>query len=269
MVAIKLVNGKDIRRISLEEPLTSFASLVVLAKQTFGESYPKEEDFLFKYKDNENDLISITNDKDLEEAFLYYSNLNAGILKIELTSTSSCCFQKFFKDEDCPRKIKEFFQQKKKEFCERRKRCASNNDGKRKCGRILKKVLFALFILFVAHKCCFLSFFLLFAGLGFCFAKRICRSACFIGSNPMNCARKQNENVVNRNVESKEEVDSNDNNNIRQPSRNLNEKGLPFQTKLKQLEDMGFTSRTNNIEALINNNGDVLETVKELLEKKN
>jgi len=70
---------------------------------------------------------------------------------------------------------------------------------------------------------------------------------------------------------------NNNNNNIPSNIDNNNfveiisrqQQQTPFQSKLKQLEDMGFISKTNNIEALINNNGDVLETVKELLEKKN
>jgi len=38
---------------------------------------------------------------------------------------------------------------------------------------------------------------------------------------------------------------------------------------MKQLEEMGFLSQSKNIEVLIKNRGDVLKTVKDLLEKSN
>jgi len=52
-----------------------------------------------------------------------------------------------------------------------------------------------------------------------------------------------------------------------QPSNNINERNnlSPFETKLKQLEEMGFQNRNKNIELLIKHGGDLLETVKEIL----
>lgn len=39
----------------------------------------------------------------------------------------------------------------------------------------------------------------------------------------------------------------------------------PFQLKLKQLEEMGFVERERNIAALLKNDGNLLQTVKDLL----
>jgi hypothetical protein len=40
----------------------------------------------------------------------------------------------------------------------------------------------------------------------------------------------------------------------------------PFEAKLVQLEDMGFVDREKNIERLVRNSGDLVRTIRELLE---
>jgi len=282
MISFKITNGSDIRRISVEEPISSYSSLVTLAKQTFGSSFPKEK-FVFKYKDEDGDNISVTSDRDLEEAFKYLSidsnnNNKQKSLKLEIVQPNSCCFNKFFQDDNCHLKIKEFITRKKTEFCEKRKKCNLNGNGKKGC-RIFKKVLFALVLLFLCTKCCFLSIFLLLGAVGFCCAKKFCKRTCSSFSKsgsdyscPIfgNCSTNQNPIRNENNIQN--DVNNNNQKEEEEEVKRIvvkNEKELPFQSKLKQLEEMGFASRTNNIEALINNNGDVLQTVKELLEKKN
>jgi len=39
----------------------------------------------------------------------------------------------------------------------------------------------------------------------------------------------------------------------------------PFEMKLKQLEEMGFTNKLQNIEILVKNKGEMLQAVKDLL----
>jgi len=143
MVAIKLANRKDIRRISLEEPLSSYSALVALAKETFGTSYPKRE-FIFKYKDTDGDLISVLNDKDLAEALKVVGD---GTLKLELTRT--CCFREFIEDDNQHQKVYEFVQQKKKEFCERSWGCGDKRNGGKKCGKFMKVFGLGIFAIFL------------------------------------------------------------------------------------------------------------------------
>jgi len=40
----------------------------------------------------------------------------------------------------------------------------------------------------------------------------------------------------------------------------------PFEVKLKQLEDMGFSDKQRNVELMVKNNGDMLQVVRDLLE---
>jgi len=40
----------------------------------------------------------------------------------------------------------------------------------------------------------------------------------------------------------------------------------PFEQKLKQLDEMGFTNRAVNISLLVNNKMDLVKTIKDLLE---
>jgi len=66
--------------------------------------------------------------------------------------------------------------------------------------------------------------------------------------------------------ESKQEVDEDPESNS---NSNPIREEFPFQLKLRQLEEMGFSSRSRNIEVLIRNGGDVLRAVKDLLDKHN
>lgn len=69
MVVIKLQLNNDIRRVNVPGPL-SFKDLHELAKTLFENTLPQS--FQFKYKDDEGDLITVSSDRELEEAFRLY-----------------------------------------------------------------------------------------------------------------------------------------------------------------------------------------------------
>jgi len=53
---------------------------------------------------------------------------------------------------------------------------------------------------------------------------------------------------------------------VPEPQKKEEAKPSPFETKLKQLEEMGFLNRPHNIELLVKYHGDMVQTVKVLLE---
>lgn len=63
MLIIKIKTKDEIRRISLEQP-PKFAELIKILHQMFSGS----SCFTIKYLDDENDLVTVTNDRELEEA---------------------------------------------------------------------------------------------------------------------------------------------------------------------------------------------------------
>jgi len=81
MVVIKLQLGNDIRRVNVTGPL-SFKDLNDLAKTLFEANLPQS--FQFKYKDDEGDLITVSSDRELEEAFRLYKDQD--ILRLTLSA---------------------------------------------------------------------------------------------------------------------------------------------------------------------------------------
>jgi len=73
-IVIKIKFGEDLRRVSLART-PSFEELSSIVKQLFGVSY----DLLLKYEDDEKDLVTVTSDAELQEAFAiaatHFSNL--------------------------------------------------------------------------------------------------------------------------------------------------------------------------------------------------
>jgi len=66
MFVIKLQLQDDIRRVTVENPV-SLQELQKLAQSLFADTLP--EQFSIKYKDDEGDVITVTNDRELDEAF--------------------------------------------------------------------------------------------------------------------------------------------------------------------------------------------------------
>ena len=79
MVVIKLQLAEDIRRLSVPESFT-FEDLSKLAVNSFGKKLPSN--YVFKYKDEEDDLVTISSEPELQEAL----QSNESLLKITISS---------------------------------------------------------------------------------------------------------------------------------------------------------------------------------------
>jgi len=77
MFVIKFQHDDDIRRITVEQCLP-IKDLIDLARSLFRENIP--HNFALKYKDDEGDYVTITNDRELEEAFRLFKD--SGILRL-------------------------------------------------------------------------------------------------------------------------------------------------------------------------------------------
>jgi len=66
MLVIKLQHANDIRRVTIDKPV-SFTELVELAKSLFRDTLPNP--FTLRYKDDEGDFITVASDRELGEAF--------------------------------------------------------------------------------------------------------------------------------------------------------------------------------------------------------
>jgi hypothetical protein len=80
MLVIKLQHANDIRRVTIDKPI-SFVELVELAKSLFRDALP--DPFILKYKDDEGDLITVASDRELREAFRL--SQDQGILKVTIS----------------------------------------------------------------------------------------------------------------------------------------------------------------------------------------
>jgi len=278
MLVLKLQFKKgssiDIRRIPSPSEKLSFLELRRIAVESFHLKDNKE--YIFQYKD-ETDVITFTNDLELEEG-LRFSRVKHNsedenvpfvfFVRISLRSkqgAKQCPFQLGFENaSSCCKKIVE-------KIKEKRSNCLANQGS---CGFgnplfIGLKIVGLIFLLhLICHPC--ILFPILFL-LGICgLVKFCCRAKKGCGKTSLNCPIKrepipvpqrcpmEQPSMIRQYVqpESKIEVES-------------NSQELPFQAKLRQLEEMGFTSRTRNIEILIRNGGDVLRSVKNLLDKHN
>jgi len=80
MFVIKFQHEDDIRRITVERCLP-IQELIELARSLFRENIPQH--FVLKYKDDEGDFVTITSDRELEEAFRLFKD--AGILRLHVS----------------------------------------------------------------------------------------------------------------------------------------------------------------------------------------
>jgi len=277
MFVVKLQYQSEIRRVAVVDPI-KYDRLKQLAHELFSTtSLP--ETFLFQYKDSEGDDVSVSSERELEEAIRIVQNNNPAILKLEIKSqqknSDECCVQKFF--ENCR---------------ERRNQCGQQSG--RCCSK--KFFLIPLIVLLLVFKPC-LGLILLAVG-GICAVKR---HFAFSTSDRINCDRRRrgscrtqssngsqcpitsycsstvapkssdvntvpkseevlNKETANTYFEGKQEQEQ----ELEQEYEKVNS---PFQSKLIQLEEMGFRDRTANIELLIKHGGNLLKSVKDLLEK--
>jgi len=282
MFVVKLQYRSEIRRVAVVDPI-KYDRLKQLANELFSTtSLP--ETFLFQYKDSEGDDVSVSSERELEEAIRIVQNNNPAILKLEIksqqkSSCGECCFQKFF------------------EHC----RKGSNQCGQQRGQCCSKKfLLIPLIGLLLVFKPCLLWCLglIALAVCGICAAKRhfACddrkrkcgRGSCWTQSSSgsqcplanwcsstvapksidVNTVPKSeevlNKETADTSFEGKQEQE------YEQEYEQEHEKvNSPFESKLKQLEEMGFSDRTANIELLIKHGGNLLKSVKALLEKTN
>jgi len=77
MFVVKFQHDDDIRRVTVEPSLT-IKEVIDLARSLFRENIPQH--FAIRYKDDEGDFVTITNDRELEEAFRLFKD--SGILRL-------------------------------------------------------------------------------------------------------------------------------------------------------------------------------------------
>lgn len=249
MSIIKLQFGNDVRRIRLEENQEiNFSDLLKLTKETFTE-ISSLDNFIFKYRDIDNDIVTVTSDLELQEAFRVAKDAGVGSLRFEV-QWNGCIFEESLK------KVKSFVDKKKALLCPNSAPGECSLDSNNRC----KKIFFAGLIGFLMCRGCCIFFLLPLFFIYFIASKLVWRD--FNKKAKRTCTKGRNissepivEEIVRQSNVENDEVGS------QQPQ--------PFQVKLGQLEEMGFTNRSKNIESLIKNSGDVLKTVKELLEKNN
>jgi len=317
MFVIKFQYQAEIRRAALKENV-SFAQLTELAKELYGESLSQSK-LVFKYKDDEDDSVTVSTDRELEEAFRLMQASNPSILKLEIHAEKDCskgsCHRGY--QNWAPRSgsgrtsvpTQQFRQVGHSAICDScesrifgiRYKCLSCPDFDL-CENCTKKEG-------VHEDHPFLritdpSFPLGFAIRRATWGRESCDRNC--GNVAVTTKEEQKvevkEQPINTSVDKpsapkqeepsgKQEEDSNrlypELTNVtvsvppivEQPSVPIvdtkQEEIIPqetkkeltaFETKLKQLEEMGFLVRNKNIELLIKNGGDLLVTVKNLLE---
>jgi len=276
MFPIKIQNGSDIRRVTIQED-SSFLQLRDIARNVFVANVP--ESFVFKYKDNENEFITITNDFELSEA-IRFSKTTGHSLKILITHpwipTNLARSLPFQLD---PAQLWKAYDSSIEYGKHGLDVLAEKVHGLRQraghCRGAWKKGVLALILFLWLCKGCSLIFMMLVGIIGY----KV--SSSYFGDR-RGCNRR-GANRADAPIPSAPPVDREE--HVAQPAQPLyprvdreehvNQPSYPrvnedrgarmFEEKLKQLEEMGFLSRTRNIEVLIKNNGNILQSVKDLL----
>lgn len=159
MPSFKLQNGQDIRRVTVEEPV-NFTSLTHLARKLFSE-HLDEQPIVFQYKDGDRDLITVTGDLELEEAFRLY-NSDKNTLKLKINSLKGI--------NECPLAG---LKGGMKDLCAFKDKVRAKWSKRSKCGKGPGRCI--MLIAFLLMLCCCKALF--FGGLllgGFCIYKKIC-----------------------------------------------------------------------------------------------
>lgn len=265
-VSLKLQCASDIRRVTVQENIT-FSELRQLVKDTFGGS--SIDGLVFKYKDSENEFITLTNDNELFDA-IRLSKSAQHTLKILIVIP--------WLPISVARSIPFQLDSSRLKYCGDRIKEASNvscnaiSTGVSQlrqrvgpCKPIVKKGLVAAaFLWWLCHGCSL--FILLIAGLvGYRYFG--------LFSNLINDNRARfHQSLFNNYAPSAPPVERAEQNLYpanysAAPVVQPHERNHQFQDKLKQLNEMGFTQAERNIGALIKNNGNLLEAVKTLLDE--
>jgi hypothetical protein len=249
MYALKIKLGKVTRRVSLNADESSFENLQETLKKLFTTELTTDA-YAIKYKDDENDLITINTDEELKEAFTLHKEKKFIKLFVFVPPQSEepeCCFAK---------------------FVQKARRCAQENgwcnrsgqQGGAPCSWRSKRPLLIgglLFMLFC--RCSFFAFFLIFLGIAACKIARKFRGHC--GNNARACRWSLPSPAPSAPVSAPQPVVNNISNSA-SSSVNLSRSGnTKFEQMLANLEEMGFNDRNANIRALVETRGDLTEAV--------
>jgi len=263
-VSIKLQNAADIRRVTVNENI-SLVELRQLVQNTFGNILL--DGLVFKYKDNENEFITLTNDMELSDA-IHRSKLDNHSLKILVVApwlpaylVQSIPFQlNPARFRGCSDRIRDRIRSSCEVASHHIRGCA---DRAGSAKPLVKKGLLCLaFLWWLCHGC---SLFILgiagfvgFKYFGLC-------SSIFNDNHEQRRFHGRNQYVPS--APPVEQVERDLYPSINAPIQQHNDNQLQgFQEKMKQLSDMGFYDSTRNINALLKNNGNVVEAVKTLLD---
>jgi len=284
---IKLCLGNDVRRIGLSE--LNFAQLGELIKNLYGQSLSGP--YTVKYLDDEKELVSLSSELELEEAFRQAHNSNS-ILKISIipTAQNSQETPKVEKQSKCCKKSKDSKCQEKRR-CWWSNRCAESNGCakesnsqqstqqsgcQRPCGGWWGR----------RGACSWRTQCQQNNNTSNEGCRRSCKTRCGQQSpssspSPVSTKATPATPVVTPSFPTAPPVDTEgkvvrENQNVQllypdlsnavQQTSDKKEEGKPYEDKLKQLAEMGFTNRAQNIELLIKRNGNVLQVVKDIVD---
>jgi len=263
MISIKLQNASDIRRITVSENLT-FSELNQIAYSTFGNALPSS--FLFKYKDFENEYITLTTDVELSEAIRTSQQANHTLRVMIVHPWLPVSVSKAVPFQLDPSKYidtaRPWIQ-----IAQSRVANVINNIRSRPTPRydILKwkKCILALILFFFLCRGFSMFFFIV---MGVVYYRY---SGNFFSSSP----RPRGDVRINHNhnpVPSAPIIEDEIQQPVSQMYPNVNQQQadrgvIAFQEKLAQLYEMGFSDRNLNIQVLTQNRGDLLKSVKDLL----
>jgi len=240
------------------EKAPDFKGLLELFKERFGQI---PEGYQLRYVDDSKDTIRITDDRDLDEAIRLSKESWNSVLKIEIYNPKECPYEKKME------KIKDHLN------CLNIPNFRNNLRNAHFPRGVGCKIALLFGAIMICRGCVFVLLLIMF---GLFVGKRIMKKCCkargerreercgsfFARSFNCECTSPKEVKPSPKEVKPKPQ--------IIQPKEEIRrEDELPFQSKMKQLEDMGFLSQSKNIEVLIQNRGDVLKAVKDLLEKSN
>jgi len=292
-ISLKFRFGQEVRRISAEKEDLTFQKLTQLLEKIFPTYSDEKEEILVKYRDDEGDLVTITSEIEFQETLRLSQEKK--IIRFQLEEKieqSGCCFKRFFgyhkkiqkenncflKTMCCPSSSSSSSSSpncKQQTHCEASDDCPNPCGGRRGCRKwFLVGVVLAL--LFFCGRCCVLP---LLIGAGIALGIRSFRrySRCHKKYSRMNghdrhhhpsCKRPQH-NFSKTKSEDKDVKKFKEEQEVKiEPIETNNNDGdskiLKFEQSLKLLEEMGFTNRQKNIEALVSVKGRLVDAVQVL-----
>jgi len=298
--SIKIIYQNEIRRVNLQENESTFDGTKELAKNLFG---ALKEPFHFRYEDDERDVITISSNDDLIEALRVTktSGINLKLVVAEIRKEEPQAqgippppnFNGWNQND-----INKHCAEWKRQFHCQRKGSFLLHAAPIAFKIISAIVLFKLLFCVLSGRCCILPLFLLGIGV-LLFGKKLRRGffrrhcgfargqGFFNGQCPLanwcqeptndrqqqqpenfQDAKKEREEEVVQRVNEQQELKEEEEiiqEEVKEVSQASKREGSSFARNLKQLEDMGFLDRDRNIAVLVQNKGNVVDAVRDLL----